>query len=164
MSRMQWVVILSVAAALTGGYFYYTRDAAQINRAFKRVVQAVNKEQGESVVISAAKARLAAQVFSEHSDIQAGDEAWRLSNRTEIQAALLQLLSMVDSVAVRVHDQELSVDSEHGRASMQLTARATVSIGGSTETLTREFQVEWEKTEEGWLMKRAWPVEAIRAP
>ena len=153
---------LALALAAGAGVLWHNRDSAKIDRALKRLIAGVSKKGAdEGIVDAAAKAAQAAHCFTPYPTLKVSEISELLQTRSDIQAVVYQFRAMAQSIAITIDSKSLEMAPDRQTAAMLLTATAVVVAEGTQDALTRQFQVEWTKTKEGWLIERVISIEGI---
>lgn len=148
-----------LVAGLAYYFFVYDSPERQIRKQFAVLAEKLEKQAGESPLITAGKAKTAADVFAHICtvDIPEYDTQKKITTK-EMAQHILAFKSRLAAVSVKFYDLSVELIGEltgeltgenRAVASVTVMIRAT-STSGETEEDTMEFECLLEKTEDGW--------------
>jgi len=149
----KWTVTgaIVLVAGLACYFFVYDSPEKQIRKQFAVLAEKLEKQTGESPLITAGKAKTAADVFAHTCtvDIPEYDTQKKIMAK-EMARHILAFKSRFAAVSVKFYDLSVELTGEN-KAVVAVTAGIrTTSTTGETEKDIRELECLLEKTEDDW--------------
>lgn len=149
----KWTVTGAIALVAGLAYYFFVYDSPekQIRKQFAVLAAKLEKQTGESPLITAGKAKTAADFFAHICtvDIPEYDTQKKITTK-EMAQHILAFKSRFVAVTVKFYDLSVELTGENRVvAAVTVEIRAT-STSGETEEDIREFKCLLEKTEDGW--------------
>ena len=149
----KWTVTgaILLVAGLAYYFFVYDSPEKQLRKQFAVLAEKMEKQTGESPLITAGKAKTAADFFAHICtvDIPEYDTQKKITTK-EMAQHILAFKSRFVAVSVKFYDLSVELTGENRAvAAVTVEIRAT-STSGETEEDIREFECLLEKTEDGW--------------
>ncbi len=160
------VGVILLVIAVVGGFWYmrHDRDARQIWRQFDALVEAAEKEPGDSQVALVRKSRTVQSSFTSNAVIRLSPIFIPEIERRELAALVFYFHGYIDSVRIQISDRRLTIADDRQSADMRFTARGRLERAGRREINTHAFRMEWVKHEGDWLIDRVEVHQSIRPP
>jgi len=160
----KWTVTgaIVLVAGLAYYFFVYDSPEKQIRKQFAVLAGKLEKQAGESPLITAGKAKTAANVFAHICtvDIPEYDTQKKITTK-EMAQHILAFKSRLAAISVKFYDLSVELTGENRAvAAVTVEIRAT-STSEKTEEDTREFECLLEKTEDGWKFYHIKAVEVL---
>lgn len=143
-------------------YFVYDSPEKQIRKQFAVLAGKLEKQAGESPLITAGKAKTAADVFAHICTVDIPEYGpQKKITAKEIAQHILAFKSRLASVSINFYDLSVELTGENRAvAAVTIEIRAT-STSGEIEEDNREFECLLEKTENGWKFYHIEAVEVL---
>jgi hypothetical protein len=160
----KWTVTGAIVLVAGLAYYFFAYDSPekQIRKQFAVLAEKLEKQAGESPLITAGKAKTAADVFAYICtvDIPEYDTQKKITTK-EMARHILAFKSRFVAVSVKYYDLSVELTGENRAvAAVTLETRA-ISTSGETEKDIREFECFLEKTEDGWKFYQINTVEVL---
>ena len=155
MTRRRAIVYGLLFAAAATLWLYTHSERAQVRRVFGDIERLAAKEQGESVMECAAKAKALAGHFRNGCsviDLAHGLDA--AYSREDIAGGLLAFRSGATKISVKFSDLEISIDGHEARVTGKIDYSGTEATWPGHESKSEGFIVQLEKTDGRWLVSR----------
>lgn len=143
-------------------FFVYDSPEKKIRKQFTVLAEKLEKQAGESPLITAGKAKSAADFFANICivDIPEYDTQKRITTK-ELTQHILAFKSRLSAVSVKFYDLSVELTGDNRAVcAVTIEIRAT-STSGETEKDIREFECLLEKTENAWKFSNIKAVEAL---
>ncbi|WP_300465297.1 hypothetical protein [Desulfobacula sp.] len=160
----KWTVTVAIVLVAGFAYYFFVYDSPkkQIRKQFAVLAGKLEKQAGESPLITAGKAKTAANVFAHICtvDIPEYDIQKKITTK-EMAQHILAFKSRLAAMSVRFYDLSVELTGENRAvAAVTLEIRATYTRE-ETEEDTKEFECLLEKTEDGWKFYHIKAVEVL---
>jgi len=134
----------------------------QIRRQLAQLEELVSYSAGEGDLAALGKVKRLGGLFSEDVEIELkGFGGVRnVNGRRQVQQAAMAARSQAESLQASLHDIMIEVAADQGSAAVEATGRA--KVGGERSSLVQDFVFSFEKTDEGWLIRKVETVQALR--
>jgi hypothetical protein len=158
-------LILLAAVVALGVWLYFILFPSPekiIRKHLVKLAQTVSFSSNEGSLAKLAGAQSVAGFFSTNAGVNLdvpGYEPQTLTGRDEITQFAIAARSSVSSLAVKFPDMNVTVAPDKQSATADVTAEANVA--GEKDVIVQEMKFTFEKTGEGWLIRR---VETVRPP
>jgi hypothetical protein len=155
---------LAALAAVILAVTFSGGDERALRRNLRRIATDLEKDGPENLWSAERRADRIARRFAPEPDIRT-DLPWAdLDSRSELRATVFRARALAERIRVRLEDVEVRVDPGRKSATLTGTVWATVTGPGESGSLVQEFEVEWIREEEGWLIATVRTRDAIRRP
>ncbi|MBC2593593.1 nuclear transport factor 2 family protein [Ruficoccus amylovorans] len=159
---MQYAKLAGISALIVAvvlGFILLGRDddEQQIHRRLDKLEQLGSKPANETQLQSLGAARQIADFFTEDAEVRLIPQLSRTTDRKELTGAMAGIRTRVSSSDVSLGNRTVNVSEDGQRASVLLTATATVVIGGDSERHKDRYLIEWQKVDGDWLISRVQP-------
>lgn len=160
----KWTVTgaIVLVAGLVYYFFVYDSPEKQIRKQFAVLAEKLEKQAGESPLITAGKAKTAANVFAHICtvDIPEYDTQKKIATK-EMAQYILSFQSRLAAVSVKFYDLSVELTGENRAVSAVTVEIWATSTSGETEEDIREFECLLEKTEDTWKFYNIKAVEVL---
>jgi len=121
MKKTYLILILLIAAGI-GGWFFFFRDSDEqrISKNLNRIIELAEKRGDESVFVLIGDSRKIMRQISEFPEIDLGSPLPLITDREELESAIIQFRQSVRSLSVRVVRSEIRISESGDRAQMEL--------------------------------------------
>ncbi len=153
----RWILLLVVAAlALGAGLWVRRGEEARLRRNIRKLTSQLEKSGPESALAAATRARSIADSFVAQPRFELPIVPYIPENRSELNSAIFQARSQVETLSIRIHDLAVHVAPDRQTAAMTLSATASVRMRSGAERASRAFEIDWRHEPDGWR------IEAVR--
>ena len=167
MSRRGLQTSVGLVVLLIGGWLavrWWVSPERQVNSNIKEIQQLVSKTPGESDLVALGKARRISEMFADNFEFRAEGFDFYTRDRQRLAAGAHQYRSFSQAIAMRVREKELTVDSEHRRASTYLTADFVTKARDITGREAYRFRSDWVEQGGEWKIDDVELVEILEEP
>ena len=165
MTRVRWVVVALVMAALTVWVLNRPSEEARVRRVIEGMARDASFKGREGNLSKIAKIESIAAAFTENAELHV-DQVVPLESsvqgREAIRGMLMAGAPFVGAVDVKVHDVQVTLGAE-GEAKAVLTASVRTG-GGKGEFNAQEFEFRMVRMEGRWRVRRIEAVLGFRRP
>ena len=161
------VIAISVLLVLIGGFGFlqwYTSPERRIHNQLGEIQKLISKAPGENNLNALAKARAATELFAESFEFEAEQFDFHTRDRQQLIAGIQTYRSRAQTILLQFPDKELSVDTEHGRATSHVTAQFITKARDIAGREAYRFQINWIEEEGEWRMDFVRLLEIIEDP
>jgi hypothetical protein len=160
----KWTVTGAIVLVAGLAYYFFVHDSPekQIRKQFAVLAEKLEKQTGESPLITAGKAKTAADVFAHICTVDIPEYGTQKKIPTkEMSQHILAFKSRLAAISVKFFDLSVELTGkDKAVAAVTVEIRAT-STNGEAEQDIREFECLVEKTEDGWKFYHIKAVEVL---
>ena len=164
MNRYLWASILFmmllVATFVRGG----NSDVREIRKSFNQFVDDIELKEKEDILGASLAARRMSDLFSQDTKIQITGLPFEISNRSDLQSAIIRARTNLDRFAVHIGDTSIEISSDRLSAVMSVSAHVTISGIGRFDEEWHAADVRWIKTCGKWEISSVYSLETIEHP
>jgi len=167
LSRKGLQATVALAALLVGGWLvvrWWVSPERQIDRNIKRIQKLVSKAPGESNLVALAKARGISEMFADSFEFRAEGFDFYTRDRQRLAAGVHRYRSLSQAIAMHVRDRELTVDTEHRRATCYLRVDFVTKARDITGREAYRFQIDWVEQGDDWKIDYVELLEILEEP
>jgi len=165
-SQRSWAGI-GLAVLLVGGWLtvkWWASPERRIDRNIEQMRKLVSKAPGESDIVALGKARKISEMFADSFEFRAEAFEFYTRDRQRLAAGVHQFRSFSQAIAMRVRDQDSTVDREQRRASTYLIADFVTSAKDVTGREAYRFRIDWVEQADDWKIDFVELLEILEEP
>lgn len=167
MSRKKTLTIVALAALVIAGWLlvrWWVSPERKINKNIQQMQELVSKTPGETDLIALGKARRISEMFADSFEFRAEDFDFYTRDRQRLAAGVHQYRSYSQAIDMRVHEKQLTVNEEHGRATSHLTADFVTKARDITGREAYRFRIDWVEQDGDWKIDYVDLLEIVEEP
>ena len=148
-------LVLGAIALILGGWWWYgwfTSPERQIAKQLGRIQKLISKAPGEDNLRALAKAKQATGLFADNFEFVAEQFDFHTRDRQQLISGIHQYRSRAETILMQFTEKELSVDTEHGRATSHVTAQFISKAKDLAGREAYRFQINWMEKDGEWRM------------
>lgn len=163
--KTSWIAIGLVALALLiAGISRLSGDERTLRKTLRHLVRDLEKEGPEKLWTAERRADRIARRFTLEPDVRLASSGLSFEGRNDLRAMVFRIRSGIERIRVRTEDVDVRVEPGRKRATLTGTAMAKLTIAGETEEMFQEFEIEWTRGKDGWLIEGVRTRDAMRHP
>lgn len=163
--RLRRIVLGLVAlAALIGIASRFPGDERALRKSFRRLARDLEKEGPEKLWTAERRADRVARRFALEPEVRLASSGLFLESRNDLRATVFRIRSGIERIQIRAEDVEVRVPPGRKTATLTGTAMAKLTVAGGTEEAFQEFEIEWVRETDGWLISGVRTRDSIRHP
>ena len=164
MNRYVWVslflLLLFVALFVRSG----NSDVREIRKSFNQLVDDFELREREELIEAGLAAGRIIDSFSQGTKIRISGLPVEISNRSDLQSAIIQARSNLDRFVADIADMRIDVSPDRESAMMSVSAYVSVSGMRRLDEEWHAVDVQWIKTDGKWEISSIDSLETIEHP